>query len=707
MSSQYNFKKIAIVPPADQFIDIVLSKTQRKTPTVIHKQYAIARIRQFYTRKIKFCQQTFHDKLEEILKDFPKIEDVHPFYRDLMNILYDKDHYKLALGQLNMCKSIIDNVAKEYVRLMKYADSLYRSKCLKRAALGRMCTIMKKQASALQYLEQVRQHLSRLPSIDPNTRTIILCGFPNVGKSSFINKISRADVEVQPYAFTTKSLYVGHTDYEFFRWQVIDTPGILDHSVDERNTIEMQSITALAHLRASIVYVVDVSEQCGYSLEEQMDLFRNIQPLFLDKPLTMALNKIDAVPLDELSEEHKELLKEVESSNENRIPKFQMVPMSTLRETGVMEVRAAACDELLKQRVEIKMKSKSNDQSFLNRLTIAHPVKRDDKVREEFIPESVRLRREKEFVKFPKNLTNHDVELKDQEDYQLDLRREWDLNDNEEKYDILPSFYNGYNIADYVHPDIINKIHQLEMEEEERETNGTYDDLTPDEIDEEMRTIQKLASIIKEKKSIMKQDSQLNKKNRNNRSMAKTLSSAHKLTVDQLLNTMEDLGVDMTKKQNLHVVDVALNKEEKKLNKMDNEQEKALQVVEEIGYDVEMDGIDTSSLKAAARSLMKKKLNSLEDIKKLELLKNKLQERSRNRLISQSETRVERLSKLPRNVSGLKNIDALTKVKRINSRSNRRFFKEPRKGEADRHIGTKMPKHLFSGKRSMGKTDRR
>ena len=67
---------------------------------------------------------------------------------------------------------------------------------------------------------QVRQHLSRLPSIDPHTRTVIVCGFPNVGKSSFINKITRADVEVQPYAFTTKSLYVGHTDYKYLRWQV-------------------------------------------------------------------------------------------------------------------------------------------------------------------------------------------------------------------------------------------------------------------------------------------------------------------------------------------------------------------------------------------------------------------------------------------------------------------------------------------------------
>lgn len=48
---------------------------------------------------------------------------------------------------------------------MKYGDSLYRCKQLKRAALGRMATIVKGQKSSLAYLEEVRQHLSRLPSI--------------------------------------------------------------------------------------------------------------------------------------------------------------------------------------------------------------------------------------------------------------------------------------------------------------------------------------------------------------------------------------------------------------------------------------------------------------------------------------------------------------------------------------------------------------
>ena len=58
--------------------------------------------------------------------------------------------------------------------------------------------------------------------------------------------------------------------YVFLSLQVVDTPGILDHSLEERNTIEMQAITALAHLRAAVLYVMDPSEQCGHTIEQQV-----------------------------------------------------------------------------------------------------------------------------------------------------------------------------------------------------------------------------------------------------------------------------------------------------------------------------------------------------------------------------------------------------------------------------------------------------
>ena len=137
-------------------IDIILTRTQRKTPTVIHPGYKITRIRSFYMRKVKYTQQSIDEKFGAILQEFPRLDDIHPFYSDLMNILYDRDHYKLALGQINTAKSLVSGISKDYLRLLKYGDSLYRCKQLKRAALGRMCTVMKKLKAALGYLEEVR-----------------------------------------------------------------------------------------------------------------------------------------------------------------------------------------------------------------------------------------------------------------------------------------------------------------------------------------------------------------------------------------------------------------------------------------------------------------------------------------------------------------------------------------------------------------------
>lgn len=634
----YNFKKIAVVPTAKDFIDIILSKTQRKTPTVIHKNYKIARIRAFYLRKVKFTQQNFHDRLSQIIQEFPKLNDVHPFYADLMNVLYDKDHYKLALGQINIARHLIDNVAQDYTRLMKYGDSLYRCKQLKKAALGRMATIMKRQAANLEYLEQVRQHLARLPSIDPYTRTIIICGFPNVGKSSFINKITRADVEVQPYAFTTKSLYVGHTDYKYLRWQVIDTPGILDHPLEERNVIEMQAITALAHLRAAILYFCDISEQCGHSLDEQVKLFESIKPLFANKPLTVVANKVDVLRLDELPPEKRAILKSLEDKD---VP---VLEMSTITDFGVMDVKIQACERLLAFRVDQKIRTKKVE-GLLNRLHVAQPVPRDDKIRAPCIPESV-LRKRKEGLRVKRKL-EREIEEEMGDDYVLDLKKNYDI-EGDQKYDVIPEIWEGHNIADYIDPEIFNKLNDLEKEEQLREEAGMYDYKVA-ELSETMQEIVQMAKQIREKKAIMKDEARILKASTKPVMPRTAAAKLRDRSVSKLKEQMGDLGIDMEGTENAHF----------------------------------------TKARGRARSLSQPASK-------------------RMRLQSESQSRARSTSKPARDEMGVKDWTMKTKLKNIAHKAlKKKIAKKGLKGEADRFIGTKMPKHLFSGKRSVGKTDRR
>ena len=660
---------------------MVLSRTQRQTPTVVHRGYAITRIRQFYMRKVKFTQTSWNEKLSRILDDFPRVDDIHPFYSDLLNVLYDKDHYKLALGQLNTARNIIDKIAKDYVKLLKYGDSLYRCKQLKRAALGRMCTIMKKHAASLAYLEQVRQHMSRLPSIDPNTRTILVCGYPNVGKSSFMNKVTRADVEVQPYAFTTKSIYVGHTDYKYLRWQVLDTPGILDRPLEERNTIEMQSITAMAHLRAVVLYIVDASEQCGYTIKQQSDLFHSIKPLFANKPLVVAINKTDVRKLEDLKPEDAALIDgmrdaargpaslRMEGDDEDDLP-----TMSTLNEEGVSLVKQVCCDKLLAARVEQKLASRRAGE-VLNRLHVAQPKPRDAVSRPAVIPHSVALNRAKKADGSLKIVT--EKEMQDLNGgagvYSADLRKDYQLDDDSWKYDIMPEIFNGKNVADFIDPEIDERLAELEREEDELETKWAETKAEADmeaepDMDDEEKAL--LAEVRGRRKELVETHRRKKSAGNNAPTLPRTVSASHadpakRATTKRMKESLEAMGVDPSR------------------------------------------AIARARDRSVAREgrLRKRSRSAAETDEAMDDDEEKVRKHSSK---SRSVSVARRVDRADRSKSvGLRDDDERMRAQKMADKAQRKMNKRAKIGEADRTIITKMPKHLFSGKRGIGKTDRR
>ncbi|KAG2604833.1 nucleolar GTP-binding protein 1-like [Panicum virgatum] len=665
---QYNFKKITVVPPGKDFIDITLSRTQRQTPTVVHKGYAISRIRQFYMRKVRYTQQNFYEKLSTIIDEFPRLDDIHPFYGDLLHVLYNKDHYKLALGQINTARNIIAKIAKDYLRLLKYGDSLYRCKHLKVAALGRMCTVVKRISPSLAYLEQIRQHMARLPSIDPNTRTVLICGYPNVGKSSFMNKVTRADVDVQPYAFTTKSLFVGHTDYKYLRYQVIDTPGILDRPFEDRNIIEMCSITALAHLRAAVLFFLDISGSCGYSIAQQAALFHSIKSLFMNKPLVIVCNKTDLQPLEGLPEDDMKLIMEMKAEAMKTITQAGdpneegvLLTMSTLTDDGVMAVKNAACERLLEQRVDVKMKSKKMV-DCLNRFHVAVPKPRDNKERPVCIPPAVLEARANAAAKEKKKLEK-DLE---QENggagvYSASLKKHYILANDEWKEDILPEILDGHNVADFLDPDILERCEELEREEglrlEEQAAQDAFE-IDGHELTDEQKEI---LSQIRKKKALLIQEHRMKKRTAESRPIVpRKFDKDRKFTTERMGRQLSSMGLNPS---------AAIARSRSRGRKRER------------------------SLSRAAADADAMEVDGQQSNKKL-----RLGSRSRSR------------SRAPEEVvpgEGFK--DSAQKKKAIKKAKDatKKRNKDARRGEADRVIPTLKPKHLFSGKRTLGKTSRR
>ena len=682
-SIQYNFKSIPIIPKVSDLIDTILSRTQSKTPTVTHPGYKITRIRKFYMRKVRFTEDTITEKLESITKNFPKLDDIHPFYADMINILYDKDHYKLALGTVNTAKNICQKIASDYVKLLKYGDSLYRCKQLKVAALGRMMTALKKLGASFNYLEEVRKHLSRFPSIDPTERTLILAGFPNVGKSSFMNKITYADSEVQAYHFTTQSLFVGHTYYKNIRWQVIDTPGILDRALEQRNIIEMQTITALAHLDACILYFIDVSEGCGYSIAQQVSLFDSIRPLFKNKPLVIIANKTDLRKYTELPEKERKLIEEVAKEHQT-----YLIQMSNTTGNGVFDVKSKACDILLKYREVKNSGNKTKDITGLDKIYIAQPTQiRDNRKRTPNIPQSfleekkIKLNEEKnekfDEEKFLRedNINKLEKKIKNNKFkevieanggtgiYYFPLREEFKLENPEWKYDIWPEFMDGKNVFDFVDKDILKKVEALEKEEEEilkngdkgldLEDNDNMDDgeesseLSDDLIEAHEKLVQNLKTI-KERHKLVKKS-----------------KLPSKLVGDSATDKfMAQVRPDLKEKADkIKLLSQKMRRDQKDKVRTNLKKDAGIEEDDKIISDSDEMDIEEENQK----TVKKKKLSEKESAK-VTHEKNKI-------------------------------------VQRLQKKIQKKFDKNLQINETDRRIDSKKPKFFNTGKRGIGKTD--
>ncbi|KAI1787471.1 GTP binding protein 4 [Ganoderma leucocontextum] len=660
--STSGLKAIAPVPKASDFLDIVLSKTQRKTPTVIHKNFKISRIRNFYMRKVKFTQDSFDEKLGAILEEFPIIDDLHPFLSSLLNVLYDKNHYKLALGQLRTARHLIDH----------FGDSLYRCKQLKRAALGRMATIMRRQNEALEFLEEVRKHISRLPAIDPTARTLLICGYPNVGKSSFLNKVTRADVDVQPYAFTTKSLFVGHLDYRYMRWQVIDTPGILDHPLEEMNNIEMQSITALAHLKACVLYFMDLSEQCGYSVEAQCQLFQAIKPLFANKPTVVVLNKADVSRLDDLASERRAAVEEIINAEGVR-----HVQVSCYTDEGVAILKTTACDALLEHRVDTKLKGNKVN-AILNRLHVAQPKPRDDVVRAPFIPDAAKGRKKFDKDDPDRRRLERDIEAEEGGAgvYNINLKKHYMLENEEWRNDTIPEIMDGKNIADFIDPDILERLDALEREEEKLEAEGFYD--TESEMYDSEDEREAVAAKAGREKKLISQSTKKAMKNR--AALPRTVGLR---TLSELTEGMTKAGLDPSRIQERAEMLAKVAGAKRKRQREEDEAQMDVDEDAEMGEEGEGEGEWMDVDGEEAPRLKKAKANS-GDV-----------------------TKGARHPRSNRQLAGMRDDAQASKAIKLRNLGQRERNMQARAGESDRAIKTKMPKHLFSGKRKMGKTDRR
>jgi len=281
------FERLPTVPTADEILDRSLRRAAKKRKEKINKD----RANEEFVRAVKAA---VHDRLVSIIRGFPEFDTLPQFYRDMAEILFDLDRIRKSLGAVGWAAKHAGMVGGDLAYKVRKSDNTL---VVRRQAVARIASIVHQVDDDLRFLNEVRNVLRKLPHIE-DAFTIVVAGYPNVGKSSFIRLVSSATPEIASYPFTTKGVIVGHRHEGRRRIQFVDTPGILDRPNEERNPIERQALSAMMNVASVILFILDPSEHCGYPMDVQLRLLDEVKGM-VTVPVVIIANKSDIAVRDD------------------------------------------------------------------------------------------------------------------------------------------------------------------------------------------------------------------------------------------------------------------------------------------------------------------------------------------------------------------------------------------------------------------------
>lgn len=293
------FEKLPYVPLLQDIINSSLASSKKAAQTRVKKASKLNRKKINSIRKLSTTSDYIINILNSIYNSYSTLLETDDFHKELADILIDLKEMEKHLIKINKARKVIRYLLKLYTKEIKKSENEKDVDLKYEQGLARIISVAKRTKKSIAYFRSSKLKLSKLPSIDASIPTAVIAGPPNVGKSSLVNAVSSAKSEVATYPFTTKKILVGHISYNEIKIQVIDTPGLLDRPLSQRNKVELQAILALKHLAKLIIFAFDASCESYYTPEEQLRILREIKNSF-KTPIFCVINKIDIANQDRL-----------------------------------------------------------------------------------------------------------------------------------------------------------------------------------------------------------------------------------------------------------------------------------------------------------------------------------------------------------------------------------------------------------------------
>ncbi len=308
-----DFKKLPTVLTAEELIDKIFrraGKVEGRNP----KERAI--------NKLSTISNVSKDYFRKIVEAHPSYDSLPDFYREMVDVVVGIRNLKKALAALKWADGMIQKIVSKSIRDVKSGKN---PASVLRSTYGRVASVIEQIDEELRFLNDAKNRMREIPVL-LDLPTLVVAGYPNVGKSSLVARISTVKPEVASYPFTTKKVNLGFAEIGGKRVQIIDTPGLLDRPLSKRNAIERRAVLCLKHLADAVIFVIDPTETCGYPVERQIALLEEIRTYFhlpvlevyskadmhdrRDKP---AYSAITGEGIDAVLEEIEKMLKKIYS----------------------------------------------------------------------------------------------------------------------------------------------------------------------------------------------------------------------------------------------------------------------------------------------------------------------------------------------------------------------------------------------------------
>jgi len=281
-----------ILPSAETLIGSALRKAAKKAgmkKTIREKEKA--RVLTFYSE--------IGRKLASTQDSLPRIDKMHDFQKELAELIIGLADLRKVLAHFRKSRKIIAKLKKQTIYKLENTTANNEIRQISREFLGRAISVVKKlDRSILLYNEYVKK-LREIPDVRYDTPTLIIAGYPNVGKTTLLKTLTGSAPKIAPYPFTTTKLNLGYMKKNAMELQVIDTPGLLDRKLSGRSNIERKSVLALKLLANAIVFVIDPTPTSGYPIEEQERLLKEIKKQFA-VPILVVISKADIASEEEI-----------------------------------------------------------------------------------------------------------------------------------------------------------------------------------------------------------------------------------------------------------------------------------------------------------------------------------------------------------------------------------------------------------------------